>query len=96
MVIETRQIVTIEEIRSIELKCPKHDCGGILCIDLRPGCINTEEQCPRCRRTWWTPSQPSTVLELLKALTNSRHTHNEGPDAPTVAMILPDPAGTGT
>ena len=39
MVIETRQIVTVEEIRSIELKCPKHDCGGILRIDLRPGCI---------------------------------------------------------
>ena len=96
MVIETRQIVTVEEIQGIELKCPKHDCGGILCIDLRPGCINTEEQCPRCKRTWWTAKQRSTVLELLKALTNSRHARNEGPDAPTITMILPEPADSGT
>ena len=31
-----------------------------------------------------------------QVLTNSRHTHNEGPDAPTVAVILPDPADSGT
>ena len=52
MIVETRRIVPVEEIRSIELNCPKHDCSGVLRIDLRPGCINTEEQCPRCRRTW--------------------------------------------
>ena len=91
MIVETRQIVPVEEIRSIELKCAKRNCGGVLCIDLRPGCIDTEEQCPRCKRTWWTPSQPSTVLELLEALMNNRQRLNKGADTPIVAMILPGP-----
>ncbi len=89
MILETRQLVTIDEIQAIELKCRKHACGGILHIDLRPGSLNAEEQCPRCKRTWWTPEQPSTVSELLKALTDNRHIHNEGPDVPAVTMILP-------
>ncbi len=91
MIVETRQLVTTDEIEAIELKCRKHACGGILRIDLRPGSLNAEEQCPRCKRTWWTPEKPSTAFELLRALTNNRHIQNEGPDVPTVTMILPNP-----
>ena len=92
MILETRQLVTTDEIRAIELKCRKPACGGILHIDLRPGSLNAEEQCPRCKRTWWTPEKPSTAFELLKALTDSRHIHDESRDVPTVTMILPGPA----
>jgi hypothetical protein len=92
MILQTRQLVSTDEIETIELNCRKHGCGGILRIDLRPGGLNSEEQCPRCKRTWWTPDQPNTARELLEALTNSRHMQNEGPDGPTVTMILPGPA----
>lgn len=91
MITETRQLVTTDEIQAVELKCRKHGCGGILRIDLRPGSLNTEEECPRCKRTWWTPNGPSTVRELLNALTDNRHARDEGPDVPIVTMILPDP-----
>ena len=73
MILETRQLATVDEIQAIELKCRKHDCGGILRIDLKLGSISTDEQCPRCKRTWWTPNQQSTALQLLKSLTNNRH-----------------------
>ena len=89
--IERRQIATVDEIRSIE-HCPKRGCGGILAIDLRPGCIDTEEQCPRCKRTWWTPNEPSTALELLKALTSARNTRHSEPNGPIVKLVLPEPA----
>ena len=91
--IDRRQIATLDEIRSIELHCPKRGCGGILAIDLRPGCIDDEEQCPRCKRTWWTPKEPSTALELLRALTSARNRHHSEPDAPIIQLILPEPAG---
>ena len=87
---ETRQLATIDEIEAIELKCRKHGCGGILRIDLKPGSISTDEQCPRCKRTWWTPNQQHTALQLLKALTNNRC--DEEPDSPIVTLILPSPA----
>jgi len=89
MIVETRQIASIDEIRAIELKCRKHGCGGKLEIDLRPGCMDTEEQCPRCKRTWWTRDKPSKTLELLKTLTDSRHDND--PNGPTARLILPGP-----
>ena len=52
MILKTRQLATVDEIEEIELKCRKHGCGGILRIDLKPGSINSDEQCPRCKRTW--------------------------------------------
>ena len=30
-------------------------------------------------------------IGILRALTNNRHIQNEGPDVPTVTMILPNP-----
>ena len=95
MILETRQIATIDEIQAIELKCPKHGCGGTLQIDLRPGCIDTEEQCPRCKRTWWTPSKPSTTLELVKTLSEMRHGQQNDPYGPIVRLVLPEPETRG-
>jgi len=91
MITETRQIATVDEIRAIELKCPKHGCGGMLEIDLRPGCINAEEQCPRCKRTWWTPNESTTTLELVKTLTEMRHAQQADPNGPIVRLVLPEP-----
>ena len=91
MITETRQIATIGKIRATELKCPKHGCGGKLEIDLRPGCIDSEEQCPRCKRTWWTARKPTTTLELLRALTDMRNTRDEDPSGPSAGLILPAP-----
>ena len=93
MILETRQLATVDEIEEIELKCRKHGCGGILRIDLKPGSINSDEQCPRCKRTWWTPSQQGTALHLLNALTNNRH--DEDADSPIVTLLLPSPADEG-
>ena len=92
MIVETRQLVTVDEIQAIELNCRKHGCGGILRIDLRPDGLDNEEQCPRCKRTWWTPDRPGTVFELLRALINNRHIPNETPNIPNITMILPNPA----
>ena len=89
MILETRQLATVDEIEAIELKCRKHGCGGILRIDLKPGSISGDEQRPRCKRTWWTPSQQGTVLQLLNALTNNRY--DEDGDSPIVTLILPSP-----
>jgi len=91
MIIETRQIATVDEIRAIELKCPKHGCGGLLEIDLRPGCISDEEHCPRCKRTWWTPTKSTPTLELVKALTDMRHGQHANPGGPIVRLVLPEP-----
>ena len=91
MIVETRQIATVDEIRAIELECPKHGCGGLLEIDLRPGCISAEEQCPRCKRTWWTSQKSTTTLELIKGLTDMRHARHADPDGPIVRLILPEP-----
>ena len=52
MITETRHLATVDEIKAIELKCRKHGCGGILRIDLKPESISTDEQRPRCKRTW--------------------------------------------
>ena len=91
LVTETRQIATVDGIRAIEHKCPRHGCGGMLEIGLRPGCINAEEQCPRCKRTWWTPNEPTATLELVKTLTDMRHAEHEDPDGPIVRLVLPEP-----
>ncbi len=94
MIIETRQIATVDEIRGIELECPRHGCGGMLEIDPRPGRSNAEEQYPRCKRTWWTPDEWTTTLELVRTLTDMRHAQHTDPDAPIVRLIPPEPEGS--
>ena len=96
MTVETRIIALIDDIKHVEVTCPKIGCNGRLFIDLGRD-VELEQQCPQCNKIWWSHSpapdqKPNPVFAVLTALvSHQRRTRNPSP-GPDVELIFPGPS----
>ena len=73
MTVEHRCLATLDEVLSVEVECTKEGCSGMIRLDLKIGCLDPVQACPRCRTVWWPEhGTKSSAYKLLSALLHYR------------------------
>lgn len=86
---ETRQLVSIEDILTVEIVCGNKRCQQILPIRLERDSLPNQQMCPVCDTQWWGSARGS-IYNLLKAILDLKHkNHRDGESM--VQLVIPGP-----
>ena len=91
MTIETKCLAPVSEADKIEITCAIENCDGMLCLRLKPGCVQAAQNCPNCGAVWWfSPNKLDTpIYRLVMALIEYRTDQN--PLHPNATIVFPGP-----